>query len=740
MKKEIFGIKGMHCASCANTIERALIQTHGIIEARVNFANEKAYVTYDPRVLCENIIHRVVTDSGYKVVNYNTQEDVVSKGNAEIITLKLKLVSSITLVIPLMYFAMAHGMDLPLLPWMRRNIALIQFVLTTPIVVVGRDFFIRGVMTIVKNKVATMDTLVTLGVGSAYLYSLVATVFIWLGSSLFSSKSLYYEVAGFLITFILLGNLLEAIAKGKTSAAIKELMGLQPKTALVIRDGVELNVVVEEVVAGDIIVVKPGQKIPVDGVLVEGHSSVDESMISGESIPVEKVLGSQVIGATINKTGTFKFKATNVGKETVLAQIIQLVEDAQGSKAPIQRLADKISAFFVPAVLIIAIAAFIIWTAVGYPFMFTLSIFIAILIIACPCALGLATPTAVMVGTGIGAQKGILIKSAESLQITHEVDTIVFDKTGTLTKGEPSLTDIVSYENTEEKILCLAASVELKSEHPLGEAIVQAAKSRKVELREVERFESITGQGVYAQIRGSIICLGSYRLMQAHGVDVTIAKNDIARLENEGKTVMYLACNNLLLGLIAVADTLRETSARTVLQLKKMGKEVLMITGDNKLTAQAIGDKLGIDKVLAQVLPADKSSKIKELQMQGSTVAMVGDGINDAPALTQADVGIAIGVGTDVAVEAADIVLIKNDLGDVVMAIDISRYAMRKIKQNLFWAFFYNSISIPIAAGVLYPFTGFLLNPMIAGAAMAFSSVSVVINSLLMKQHKVNSY
>lgn len=731
---KVIGMDNPHCLS---TVEGALNRVNGIIKKEL-FINQKARIQFDSLVVSADKIKETIKAAGYTPIEEEkaTVDAEKEARGKEIKSLKIKFTVSIILAAPLMYFAMATGLKLPLTTFIKQHMALIQFLLTTPIMFAGYQFFTKGISTVIRTKVATMDTLVALGVGAAYLYSLYASIAMWSGSMAFTMKSLYYEIAGFLIAFILLGKLLESVAKGKTSEAIKKLIGLQPKIALVFRDGQEKEIPIEEVVVGDIIIVKPGQKIPVDGIVTEGHSSVDESMITGESIPVEKIKGNQVIGATINKTGSFKFKATKIGKDTALAQIVKLVEEAQGSKAPIQELADKISAYFVPGVVLIAILAFIVWLVAGQGFLFALTIFIAVLIIACPCALGLATPTAVMVGTGIGAENGILIKSAESLQIAHQIKALVFDKTGTLTKGEPELTDVIAYENKEDEILSLVASVEKNSEHPLGEAIVKGAKKRNIDLRDVKDFESVTGKGVGAKVGSDDVLLGNRRLMQDRNIDISKAEGDLERLENEGKTAMLVAANNSLVGIVAVADTLKEFSKEAVAKLKRMGKQVIMITGDNKRTGEAIARQVGIDRVLAEVLPKDKAREIKKLQKEGLKVAMVGDGINDAPALTQADIGLAIGTGTDVAIESGDIVLIKDDLRDVVMAMDLSRYAMKKIKQNLFWAFFYNIAGIPIAAGILYPFTGFLLNPMIAGAAMAFSSVSVVSNSLLMKRYR----
>ena len=593
-------------------------------------------------------------------------------------------------------------------------------------------------MTLVRIHRANMDTLVALGVGSAYLYSLFVSVAIWFGNKQLGMQDLYYEVAAFLLSFILLGKYLEAVTRKKTSQAIRTLMNLRPKMAIVIRFGVEENILVEELNVGDIIIVKPGQRIPVDGRILEGYSSVDEAMITGESIPVEKSVDDVVIGGTINKTGTFKFRATKVGRETTLAQIIKLIEEAQGSKAPVQELADKVAGIFVPTVLVIAFASLFFWILLGKSFAFGLATFIAVLIIACPCSLGLATPTAVMVGTGIAAGNGIIIKKAASLQIAREVKAIIFDKTGTLTEGKPRVTDIVSYIQNEDEILKWAASIEKWSEHPLADALVSAAQIKSIALNDVERFESLPGKGVIGRSGDSEIILGSRRLMQDKGISIKIFEKDMDRLQGQGKTVMLLAKDRQLVGLVAVKDNAKNFSKEAVHKLQVMGKDIIMITGDNYRTARAIAKELGIAKILADVLPKEKVDEIKRLQGSGLKVAFVGDGVNDAPAITQADLGIAIGTGTDVAIESGDVILIKNDLRDVVMAMDLSRYAMKKIKQNLFWAFFYNLIGIPIAAGVLYPFTGFLLNPVIAGVAMAFSSVSVVGNSLLMKRYKRN--
>jgi len=707
-------ISGMHCASCAASIEKGLGKEG--IKASVNFGTESAEIK---NKVSEKKIEDVINNLGYSIIKDNEKDE----RDKEVKSGKLKFIIAIILSIPLLYFAMGPHIGLEIPEVFEKNLALVQFLLTTPIILVGYQFYTRGFSAVIKSKSATMDTLVAIGTGSAYLYSLFISVMIWLGRSGYGNHQLYYETAGILIAFILLGRYLESVAKGKTSEAIKKLMGLQVKTAIVVRDGEEVKINIEDVKVGDVIVVKPGEKIPVDGIVVKGNSFVDESMISGESMPVEKKVNSEVIGSTINKTGSFNFKATKVGKDTVLSQIVKLVEEAQGSKAPIQKLADVISGYFVPIVLLIGLISFVVWSFFN-GFSFGLTVFVAVVIIACPCALGLATPTAIMVGTGIGAKKGILFKSAESLQKTHELDVVVFDKTGTLTKGEPEVTDIVG------DVLEYAAAVEKKSEHVLGEAIVKKYKGK---LGEVEKFKSITGKGVEGLYKGKKVVVGNRRLMEDKKIKVENKK--IEKLEKEGKTVMIVAVDGEFVGLIAVADTLKKFSKRAVEKLQEMGKEVIMITGDNKRTGEAIGKKVGIKKVLSEVLPEEKSKEVKKLQKE-LKVGFVGDGVNDAIALTQADVGIAIGSGTDIAIEAGDIVLIKEDLRDVVSAIELSEYVMKKIKQNLFWAFFYNSIGIPIAAGVLYPFTGWLLNPIIAGGAMAFSSVSVVTNSLLMKKYK----
>lgn len=728
-------VVGMDNPHCVGTIGGAVGSLPGIISKDLR-VNEKAVIKFDPSQVSPEKIKEVIKEAGYTPIE---EEEITidverQAREKEIKNMRNRFTGSLILSLPLLYYMLAMLFKFPMPQFMLSNAATIQFLLTTPIMFIGSIFFTRGIISLIKTRTANMDTLVSMGVGAAYLYSLYITLAIWFGNSSLGMANLYYEVAGFLLTFILLGKYLEAVAKGKTSEAIKKLIGLQPKTAIVSKNGKEIEIKIDEVEIGDIIAVKPGGKIPVDGTITEGYSSVDESMVTGESIPVEKKAGDKVIGATINKTGTFKFKAEKIGKNTFLAQVIRLVEEAQGSKAPVEELADRISAIFVPAVVLIAIISFIIWMLAGQSFSFALATFIAVLIIACPCALGLATPTAVMVGTGLGAEHGILIKSAEALQRASQLKAVVFDKTGTLTKGEPEVTDLIT--DNKKDLLLNAAVAEKRSEHPLGEAILKKAKEEGIDVPDPENFDSISGKGVEAKLKGEIILLGNRMLMQNKNISISALEKKIQELELQGKTVMIVAKNNTLIGLVAVADTLKNYSKEAVSELHKMGREVVMITGDNKRTGEAIAKQVGIDSVLSEVLPQDKAKNIKKLQTEGKKVAMVGDGINDAPALAQADIGIAIGTGTDVAIETGEIVLVKDDLRDVVTAIDLSAYSMRKIKQNLFWAFIYNSFGIPIAAGILYPFTGFLLNPIIAGAAMAFSSVSVVTNSLLMKRFK----
>ncbi len=739
-------ITGMTCATCAQTIEKALNKKEGIYRANVNLALETVNVEYNPVQISLEGIKKVIRDVGYDVIEpEGGVEDAEKKErDREIRSLKYKLAFSAAVTIPVIIYSNWRFLPftLPTIP-IDNFIPLLLFVLATPVhFIVGHDFFV-GAYKALRNKNPNMDVLVAIGTSAAYFYSVYVT-FSGVGQ-------LYYTTAVSLMTFLILGKLLEATAKGRTSAAIRKLMGLRAKTAHVIRDGKEMEIPVEDVQVGDIVVVRPGEKIPVDGVVIDGYSGVDEKVITGESIPVEKKIGDQVVGATINKTGMLKFKATKVGADTALAQIIKLVENALGSKAPIQRLVDVVSSYFVPAVLITATVAFIVWYLLGMGFTFALTVFIAVLIIACPCAMGLATPTAIMVGVGKGAENGVLIKSGEALETAHKLQAVVFDKTGTLTKGEPEVTDIVTFASLagthtstvkkakklgEEELLQLAAVAEKNSEHPLGEAIVKKAREKQLEVGDTEFFNAIPGYGVEVKYSGKAVLLGNRKLMEKNSVDIGLLEEKMMELEEDGKNAMLVAVDGEAAGLIAVADTLMEYSVEAVKTLQKMGLEVIMITGDNKRTAKAIARQVGVNSVLAEVLPGDKASEIKRLQDEGKIVAMVGDGINDAPALAQANIGIAVGSGTDVAMETGDIVLVKNDLRDVVISIQLSRATMTKIKQGLFWAFAYNTALIPVAAGILYPLMGVLLDPVFAAVAMATSSVSVVSNASLLKRFK----
>jgi Cu+-exporting ATPase len=747
IKKETFKIEGMHCVSCAVNIEKILKKEKGVFEASVNFASEKASLSYNPELISLDKIKKIISDLGYEAITEKEEAEEKLPSDREkearekeIKDLKKRFIVSLIFGVPLLYFSMGWMVGLPVPALKNASLqAFIQLILTTPIIIVALKLYTSGLKSLLR-KTPNMDSLIFIGTSAAYLYSIAISLAIWLGISNYSIKDLYYEIAAFILVFILLGKYLEVVTKGKTSEALRKLIGLQPKIARVEKEGEEVEIPIEEVQVGDIVVVRPGEKIPVDGIVVEGISAVDEKVITGESMPVIKKKGDEVIGATMTQSGMLKFRATKVGKETVLAQIIKIVEEAQASKAPIQLLADKVSLYFVPGVIVIAILAFLFWFLIGQPFVFALTILVAVLIIACPCALGLATPTAIMVGTGLGAENGILIKSAQALETAHKLQVIIFDKTGTLTKGEPVVTDIVPLLNYSQKdLLKLAAIGEKGSEHPIGKAIVKKAKEGGIETEDGKNYETIAGEGIKCQYQDQIILVGNRVFMKDNGLEVgQEVEKELQKLESEGKTAIMIALDKEILGVVAVADTLKEFSKEAIEQLKKMKKEVWLITGDNERTAGAIAKQLGIEekKIMAQILPGDKAKKVKELQKKDKTVAFVGDGINDAPALAQADVGVAIGSGTDVAMETGEIILIKDDLRDVVTSIDLSSYTIRKIKQNLFWAFFYNSVGIPIAAGILYPFTGWLLSPVIAAACMAFSSVSVVFNSLLMKRYR----
>ncbi len=748
-QKVTLQIQGMDCASCAAVIEHNLKKEKGVVSASVNFALEKAYLDVDSDKTNIETIKKVVDSLGYKASDDSEEMEMAGEHDhhkmqkeAEIKKLKNRFLFALIFGLPVIYMVMGKMFGLPMPQIFDKYGLYIQAVLAAAVIIVCFNIWQSGAKKLLKMG-PNMDTLILVGTATAYFYSLANLILLYFGREV-SMDSFYFEASAFILIFISLGKYLEAITKGKTSEAIKKLMGLQPKTAVIIKNGREFDVLISEVKEGDIILVKPGEKIPVDGIVVDGYSGVDEKAITGESIPVEKKKGDEVIGATINKTGVLKFKATRVGKNTMIAQIIKIIEEAMGSKAPIQLLADKVSFYFVPVVFGIAFLAAIIWLLLGQPLSFALMIFVAVLIIACPCALGLATPTAVMMGTGLAAERGILIKSSKALETAKDINMVVFDKTGTLTKGEPVVTDVVVLQKgaDESFVLKIAASVEKNSEHPLADAIVKKAKEKNIILGEVKNFQAIAGKGVEARLDGQKILLGTRKLMKENKIETKDIEDRIATLENQGKTVMILALRQaqgepfLIVGIIAVADVLKENSKEAVDTLHKMGKQVAIITGDNQRVADAIAKQLGIDKVLAEVLPQEKSNEIEKLQKQGKIVAMVGDGINDAPALAKSDLGIALGSGTDVAMETGEIVLIKDDLRDVVLAIDLSKYTLSKIKQGLFWAFFYNIVGVPVAAGVLYPFTGWLLNPSIAAAAMAFSSVSVVLNALSMKMYK----
>lgn len=728
MKKTTIQVTGMHCASCVAVLTRALQKVDGVQKAVVNYSTEKATVDFDPAKTNEQALVAAIKNKGYGgiIAEGKDQSKMAELSRKqEIKKLKSKAIISTFLALPIVITAM-FLMDL-----MIPGKDFILWLLATPIQFYIGGSFYKGAWAALKNKSANMDTLIAIGTSAAYFYSAYVVLFSTGGYQ-------YFEASAVIITLVVLGKYLEAVAKGKTSEAISALMKTGAKTATILKDGKEIQVPVDDVKVNDLIIVKPGQKVPVDGIIIEGHSSVDESMITGESIPVEKKKGDTVIGSTLNKQGNFTFKATKVGAETTLAKIIKLIEDAQTQKAPIQRFADRVSAYFVPLVIYIALITFTIWFSFAHaPVSFALITTVAVLVIACPCALGLATPTSIMVGTGKGAKHGILIKGGQALETAHKVKYVIFDKTGTITKGQPTVTDVILGRGfSEQELLSIAGSIEKKSEHPLAEAIVRKAEAQKFTPRPVTSFKALTGRGVEAALGMKRYYIGNPKLMEEQKIHLDKWKEQLSRLEEEGKTVMIVASEKNVLGLIAVADEIKEDSPRAIRELKKMKVIPYMITGDNARTAKAIAKKVGIEKFFAEVLPEDKAKYVQQLQRAGK-VAMVGDGINDAPALARADIGIAMGSGTDVAMETGNIVLMKNHLMDVPRAIKLSRVTMSKIKQNMFWALFYNVLGIPIAAGVLYPFTGWMLNPVIAGAAMALSSVSVVTNSLLLKRKKL---
>jgi P-type Cu+ transporter len=731
LRKTELAVSGMSCASCVLKVENGLKRADGVIDATVNFANEQVFVTHLPDVGFESL-KNAVEKAGYKVIDPSLSDSAQQEyRDKEFRTLRLKFI--VSAVLSGLIMAIMFSRILP-----HHISSYIQFILTLPVVFWCGWRFYHGFWNALRNKTADMNTLVAVGTGAAFIYSVIATFTPSLIISAGKNPDVYFDTAAVIITLILLGKLLEAKAKGRTSGAIKKLLGLQAKTARVLRDGKEIDIEIAQVVVGDIIRVRPGEKIPVDGHIIDGRSSIDESMLTGESIPVEKNIGDNVIGATINKTGSFVFRSTKVGQNTVLSQIIKLVGEAQGSKAPIQRLADKIAGIFVPIVIALALVTFAVWMIMGPSLILALLNFVAVLIIACPCALGLATPTAIMVGTGLGAENGILIKGGESLERAGTIDMIVFDKTGTLTKGKPEVSDIIAFGDiSQDTIIGYAATLEKNSEHPLGEAIIE--KAAGINIPEIINFEAVPGKGVTGKLDDYNLALGNTALMRELGIDISPISATIDILSNDGKTSIILTIDRKIAGIIAVADTLKPEAIQAVRSLRSRGLEIAMITGDHKNTAQAIAKQAGIEKVFAELLPDQKADQIKKIQAQGKRVAMVGDGINDAVALAQADLGIAMSSGTDIAIEASDITLLKGDLNGVSKAIDLSRKTIRTIKWNLFWAFIYNIIGIPIAAGVLYPILGTkgLLNPMIASAAMAFSSVFVVTNSLRLRKAKL---
>ncbi|MDD2822881.1 MAG: heavy metal translocating P-type ATPase [Candidatus Daviesbacteria bacterium] len=740
--KKTYSLKGMHCASCVRVIEKALSKVDGVLEANVNLATETASVTFDSQKVSEEKLSSAVSQVGYQIITdkqVKSEDEQQLEKKKEVNNLRNKAAFSLFLGSLIVWGSFPGLMNFS--PLFLQNFY-VQMILAIPVQFWAGLQFYKATIPALKHRTANMDTLITIGTTAAFIYSVVVTIFPQLVESVGIEPMPYFDVAAIVIGLILLGRYFEAKAKAGTSEAIKKLIGLQAKTARIVKNGKDIDVPIEQVAIGNIIRVRPGEKIPVDGEVTEGESSIDESMISGESIPVDKQKGDLVIGGTINKAGTLMYKATKVGSDTMLSQIIKLVSEAQGSKAPIQRIADLISAYFVPIVIMLALATFVIWFDFGPQpaFIFALLNTVAVLIIACPCAMGLATPTAIMVGVGLGAENGILIKDAESLETAHKIQTIIFDKTGTLTEGKPIVTDIIVSQKSKVKsqnLLQLAASIEKGSEHSLADAIVQKAEEEKLILDKVVSFKAVPGHGVEGIVGKIKIFLGNRKLMDREKISIEELRSKIEELESNGKTVMIIGLDGKVAGLIAVADTLKASSKEAVAKLNSMGIETVMITGDNERTAKAIAKQAGITRILAEVLPDGKEKEVRKIQSEGKVVAMVGDGINDAPALAAADVGIAMGTGTDVAIEAADITLISKDLKAVASAIVLSKKTMKTIKMNLFWAFGYNVILIPVAMGVLYPIWGILLNPVFASAAMAMSSVSVVSNSLLLKRIKI---
>ncbi|MDO4446082.1 MAG: heavy metal translocating P-type ATPase [Bacillota bacterium] len=746
MKQECYDITGMTCASCSAAVERVTRKMEGVQESNVNLATNKMTITYDEsKVSPEDIIGRV-EKAGFGAApeqikeKEQEKEEKLEQEEAQH-KIRQRVIGSIIFAVPLLYISMGHmlpfELPLPRILSMEENpfnYALAQLLLTVVVLLFGRKFYIVGFKTLFHGH-PNMDSLVAIGTGSAFLYSLVMTIRIPFDAH--AVHSLYYESAAVVVTLVMLGKYFESKSKGKTSEAIRKLMELAPDTAVRIKEGKEEEIPVEQVNKGDVLLVRPGSKIPLDGIVVRGVSSVDESMLTGESIPVEKETGAEVIGGSMNYNGALEMEVTHTGKDTTLAKIIRLMEEAQGRKAPISKMADVVAGYFVPAVLVIAVLAAVIWAVTGHPIGFVLKIFVSVLVIACPCALGLATPTAIMVGTGLGASHGILIKSGEALEITHKAQAVVLDKTGTVTEGKPKVVQVISKTRSREELLWMAGACEVPSEHPLGKAIVEAAREQRGKLPACEEFSSITGQGIHAVLEGKSFWIGNAKLLKEQNFSAKDLEKEAEEIAAKGQTPMFVVIDGVLEGIISVADTVKETSRSAIDKIKKAGIKVYMLTGDNRRTAEYIGSQVHADEVIAEVLPQDKAAVVQKLQQEGKTVLMVGDGINDAPALAQADIGVAIGSGSDIAMESSDVVLMRSDLEDVYRAIKLSKATIRNIKENLFWAFAFNSCGIPVAAGLLYAFGGPLLNPMIAGLAMSFSSVFVVSNALRLKRLKL---
>ena len=742
-----FNITGMTCAACSSAVERVTRKMEGVSESNVNLTTALLTITYDEAKVTPEMIIKKVDRAGFGAelfIEKTKKEKKEEEENSEdaVRKTKYRLICNIILSIPLLYICLGHMLpiSLPLPTFMDMHhapltFAIVQMILTIIVLINGRKFYIVGFKSLFKGH-PNMDSLVAIGTGSAFIYSFVMTLSI--PSNPASVHNLYYESAAVVVTLVMVGKYMEGRSKNKTSEAIRKLMELAPDTAIVLRDGEQTEVPVEQVSVNEFILIKPGSRIPLDGIVIEGSTSVDESMLTGESIPVEKGVDDEVIGGSVNYQGAVTVKVTHVGSDTTLAKIVKMMEDAQGKKAPISKLADTVAGYFVPAVMAIAVIAAIIWTILGQDITFVLTIFVSVLVIACPCALGLATPTAIMVGTGLGANHGILIKSGEALEISHKVNAVVLDKTGTITEGKPAVTRVISHEISEDELLQIAASCEQVSEHPLGQAIVDDAKEKGMELLKVVDFQSITGQGIEATIEDTIYYIGNKKLCVEQNIDFAEYEQEAVGIANKGQTPMFVGCNGKVIGIVCVADTLKETSADAIRKMKELGIEVYMLTGDNRLTADYIGKKVGVDHVIAEVLPNDKASVVENLQKEGKCVMMVGDGINDAPALVQADVGVAIGSGSDIALDSSDVVLMKSDLNDVYKAIKLSKATIRNIKQNLFWAFFYNACGLPLAAGALFAINGMLLSPVVGGFAMSLSSVCVVSNALRLRRTKLD--